>query len=136
MNEGFRKFEELLKNDTAFQEKLKSAVESYKGEQTEEAVFEGVLVPVAKEYGIAASFEEFKEYTDHLTNADRELSEDEVNQVAGGGKGGGFGLTACAVIGIGAGAGAGSESGGACAVIGAGYGKTECTLVGDSNEDY
>lgn len=33
-----------MKHDTAFQEKLKSAMESYTGEQTEAAVFEGVLV--------------------------------------------------------------------------------------------
>jgi len=136
MNEGLKKFEELMKTDTAFQEKLKAAMESYTGEQTEEAIFESVLTPLAKEYGIFASFEEFKEYVSNISNEDRELCEDEVNQVAGGGKGGGFGITACAIIGIGAGGGAGSESGGACAVIGAGYGRTECNLIGDSDSDY
>ena len=135
MNEGLKKFEELMKTDAAFQEKLKAAMESYTGEQTEEAVFDAVLVPLAKEYGISASFEEYKEYANHISGEDRELNEDEVNQVAGGGKGGGFGLSACAIIGIGAG-GAGSESGGACAVIGAGYGKTDCMLIGESESDF
>jgi len=35
MNEGLKKFEVLLKTDTAFQEKLKTAMENYTGEQTE-----------------------------------------------------------------------------------------------------
>ena len=48
MNEGIKKFEELQRTDETFQAKLKAAVESYTGENTEEAVFNGVLVPVAK----------------------------------------------------------------------------------------
>jgi len=132
MNEGFKKFEELMKTDTAFQEKLKAAMENYTGEQTEQAVFESVLVPLAKEYGISASFEEFKEYVVNISNEGRELSIDEINQVAGGGKGGGLGKTWCYVIGGGAGGGAGSESGGACVFIGAGWGHVNCMATGDS----
>ena len=48
MNEGIRKFVELQRTDETFQAKLKAAVESYTGENSEEAVFNGVLVPVAK----------------------------------------------------------------------------------------
>ena len=48
MNEGLKKMEELLRTDTAFQEKLKAAMESYTGEQKEEAVFNAILVPLQK----------------------------------------------------------------------------------------
>jgi phosphoribosylamine--glycine ligase len=50
MNEGIKKFEKLLRTDESFQAKLKAAVESYTGEKNEEAVFNGVLLPVAKDY--------------------------------------------------------------------------------------
>ena len=48
----FFSFADLI-TATAFQEKLKSAVESYTGKKTEEAVFETILVPLAKEYGVS-----------------------------------------------------------------------------------
>ena len=47
MNDGVRKFEELIKTDEQLQEKLKMALENYTGERTEEAVFNNVLVPAA-----------------------------------------------------------------------------------------
>jgi len=130
MNEGLKKFEELMRNDTAFQEKLKAAVENYTGEQTEQAVFEGVLVPLAKEYGITASFKEFQAYVNGISNEDRELSEDEVNQVAGG-KNGGFGSSVCVGVGVGFGGGSGSEGAGGCVGVGGGMGHYECFGEGD-----
>lgn len=132
MNEGLKKIEELWKTDAAFQEKLNAAMETYTGEQTEQAVFEGVLAPLAKEYGVSASFEEFQEYIEKIFLQDKELNDAEINQVVGGGKGGGLGKTWCYVIGGGAGGGAGSESGGACAFIGAGWGHVDCMAKGDS----
>jgi len=131
MNEGLKKFRELLLTDGEFQQKLKNAAEAYAGEQTEEAFFENVLVPAAAEYGIAASYDEFKDYI--LSMADVEMNTEEIAQVAGGdSKGGGIGGIACAVVGIGAGGGAGGESGGVCAFIGAGWGKTSCVDTGKS----
>jgi len=126
MNEGLRKFDELLKTDAAFQEKLKAAVESYTGEKTEEAVFEAVLVPLAKEYGITASFEEYKEYVSGISNDDRELSEDEINQVAGGSKGAGLGFSLC----YGWGLGIGSADGSKCLGVGAGGETGICAGAG------
>lgn len=49
MNQELKKFEELFKTDAGFQEKLKAAMYTYAGEQTEQAVFEAVLVPLAAE---------------------------------------------------------------------------------------
>jgi len=131
MNDGLKKFEELLKTDTTFQEKLKAAMENYTGEQTDEEVFDGVLIPIAKEYGISASFEEFKEYVANISTEDRELSEDEVNQVAGGTKGIGFGTTACLGIGVGLG-GSYSDDTSVCAVVGIGSGADACAGEGQS----
>ena len=79
MSEGILKFRELMQTDKAFQSKLEAALENYKGEKTEKAVFEAVLTPLAQEYGISATFEE---YLDAIS--DQELSLDELNQVAGG----------------------------------------------------
>ena len=129
MNEGLKKFEELLKTDTAFQEKLKAAMASYSGEQTDQAVFEAILVPLAKEYGIYASFEEYKEYVDSISNEDRELSIDEANQVAGGGKG--LGATACLYVGVGLGGSINSDLT-ACLGLGAGWGADACAGNGAS----
>ena len=56
------KFRELLLTDTEFQEKLRKASEAYKGEKDEKAVFDNVLTPLAKEYGLSATYEEFREY--------------------------------------------------------------------------
>jgi len=129
MNEGLKKFEELLKSDATFQKKLKNAVESYTGEQTEQAVFEAVLVPLAKEYGISATFEEFKEYVAIISTEDRELNEDEVSQIAGGTKGIGMGTTACLGIGVGVG-GSYIDSTSVCAIVGFGSGADACVGEG------
>jgi len=79
MSEGIKKFEELMKTDEVFKEKLKKAMDSYDGEKTQEAIFDAVLTPLAEEYGISATIEELKQYSEC-----QELSEDEMNQVAGG----------------------------------------------------
>lgn len=84
MNTGLEKFRELLLTDQDFQEKLKDALLSYNGEKTQEAVFDSILVPLASEYDITASFDEFKTYIEQLAN-DQELSSDEIAQVSGGG---------------------------------------------------
>ena len=119
MNEGLKKFEELLKTDAAFQGKMKAAMENYTGERTEQAVFEAILVPLANEHGISASYEEFQEYIRTTANGDKELNDDEIDQVAGGTKG--FGASACSQWGFGLGFVFG-EGGSGC--IGLGNGGT------------
>ena len=108
-------------------------MESYTGENSEEAVFNGVLVPVAKEYGISVSFEEFKEYINNLASADEIMDNEELKQIAGG-KGGGLGAAVCKYIGFGAG-GAGGDGGGIGCII-LGFGTTYgCIGEGDPHAD-
>ena len=61
-----RKFQELMSTDEEFQKKLKDALETYTGEKTDEAVFNQVLIPLASEYGITATYDEYKAYIDQL----------------------------------------------------------------------
>lgn len=95
-----RKFEELMKTDAGIQDKLRIAAEEFQGDMSDEkAVFEGILLPVAEESGLSASYEEFQEYMKSLTEGtDGELSQDELSQVAGG-KNSGYGL--CFAVGAG-----------------------------------
>ena len=131
MNEGIRKFAELLNTDKDFQAKLKAAAESYDGEKTEEAIFSNVLVPVAAEYGISVPYEDYHEFISK--SEDQPLNENEVLQIAGGKpEAGGLGATVCVAIGAGIGGAAGKKSGGFCVVVGAGWDKTICAGSGIS----
>ena len=138
MNEGISKFKELLLTDKEFQAKLKTAAENYDGEQTEEAMFEGILIPLASEYGISATLDELRDFQKSFN--DSEMNSDELQQVAGASKGDwetyGFGGTLCIYggVGIGGSGGGGSQSG--CLVIGGsntvGGGMSECVGYGIS----
>ena len=128
MNEGFQKFAELARTDSQFQQKLKAAIEAYSGEMTEEAVFNNVLVPLANEYGIFGTFEEFRAYTESL--AGQPMSKDELTQIAGGGKGTGVGATLCVGIGMGIGATKSKDSSGSCCVFGVGENVIACVGEG------
>ena len=129
-NEGLEKFRELLRTDEAFQEKLKTAAANYEGENTDEALFHGVIEPIASEYGVTATFDEYSEYIRTISD-NSELSADELKQVAGGKiNGGGLVVIQCKVLGFGAGVGAGAEGGGLCIVIGAGSGSAACVTAG------
>ena len=127
MNKDLEKFRELLLTDQEFQQKLQDAAEAYTGPQTEETVFDSVLVPIAAEYGITATYDEFKVYMESLNN-DTELSKEELSQVAGGGKGGG--AVVCIAVGVGGGGGGGNGTGGGCAGIGIGWGAVICSGSG------
>lgn len=79
------KFRELLNTDTDFQDKLRKAAESYTGESDDKAVFDNLLVPLAGEYGLSATYEEFVEYLGaFMGDGGSELSEEELAMVAGG----------------------------------------------------
>ena len=132
MNEWFWKFRELLLTDEEFRAKLNAAMEAYEGDQTEEAIFNNVLVPLAAEYGISATFEEYKAFIDGLR--EEKMSEDELEQVAGGaGKGAGAGLAACLGPGVGVGGGGGSGAGVGCIVYGVGWGQMDCIGTGTTS---
>ena len=129
MNEGMEKFRKLLLTDEDFRNKLKEAVESYNGEKTEEAVFNNVVVPLAAQYDITATYEEFQSYQEHLANADTELNQDEVAQIAGGKDIWGAGSEVCYYVG----AGCGGTSHGACFLVGGTDGARieTCIIRGD-----
>ena len=97
-NADLIKFRDLLTSGAEFQDKFRKAVENYKGPQDEKAVFDNLLLPLAQERGLSATYEEFKVYTDSFKETDGELSERELAQVAGG-KDSGYGFC----IGVGAG---------------------------------
>ena len=126
MNKDLEKFRELLLTDEEFRNKLQTAMETYNGEQTEEAVFNTVLIPLAAEYGITATFSEFRDYIDGLNGT--EMSQDELSQVSGGGKG--YGAIACELYGLGFGFTDGSLAGGACFVGGMGIRASVCSGEG------
>ena len=88
--ETAKKFMDQLAGDKALQEKLAAAAAAFAGDKSDEkAVFEAVLAPIAKEAGFEFSYED----TVAAANASGELSDDELDQVAGGAK--------CFVIGFG-----------------------------------
>ena len=128
MNKDLEKFRTLLLTDTEFQKKLKTAAEAYTGDQSEEAVFNNVLVPIATEYNITATYDEFKAYIFSLENT--EMSQAELQQVAGGGKNEGNGVVGCYVIGVGLGGGNSDGAGGGCAYVGFGWGEVKCSGEG------
>ncbi len=118
------KFRELLLSDADFQEKLRKAGEAYTGEKDEKSVFDNVLVPVAREYGLSATYEEVKNYTASFSGeADGELSEDELEQVAGGK---GDGAILCGIVGLGIGHTKLEKGTAGCFVLGVGAGICVC----------
>ena len=127
-----RKFQELMNTDEEFQKKLKDALETYTGEKTDEAVFNQVLIPLASEYGITATYDEYKAYIDQLK--DQELNNAEISQVAGG-KSGGLIAGGCYVIGHGVGGGGGNGAGVGCALLGVGWGTLTCAGKGSRNDE-
>ena len=132
MNENLERFKELLLTDEEFQSKLKAASEAYTGEQTEEAVFNNVLVPLAAEYGVTATFDEFKDYLSGLENV--EMSQEELGQIAGGDKG--FGASACFGVGVGVGGhGEGSRINAICILVGTGDKVAACAGNGVTTDD-
>ena len=130
MNEGIKKFAELMKTEEV-QDKIRKAMEAYQGEKTPEAVFNNVLTPIANEYGITATYDDLQAYFEEASN--QEMSNDEIAQTAGGEfKGGGLGGTACIAVGFGLGGGAGKDGGGVCVIAGVGWGSDFCTGEGVS----
>lgn len=141
--EDLKKFREMLLTDTDFQEKFRKAAESYTGEPEEKAIFDSLLNPLAQEYGLSASYEEFHEYIESFVGGiDGELSEDELAQVAGGKDGGGLAWLKCIALGVGAGGGGAMSDApggyyfgtGLCLGIGAGIGKVSCSGEGEAGD--
>lgn len=93
-------------------------------------MFENVLLPVGKEYGLSATYEEYKEYIGSFAGtSDSELSEDELTQIAGGK---GDGVVACPIIGADFGRLQTIKAKSRCFVLGVGVGI--CVYEGISDE--
>ena len=132
--ENVVKFYEKLAQDVALAEKLnaldKDFAEKNEGSADDAAMrekaVEAIVLPLAKEVGLPFTLEELKEYEQDQMN-NMTLSEDELDQVAGGGKKlgtedgpsmGGNGMLACAFIGVGFGIAKKNGKKGFCALIG------------------
>ena len=130
--DGIKKFQELLNTDEEFRQKLKAAVQSYKGDQTAEAVFQSVFVPIAAEYGITDTFDDFNSFLSGLNG--QEMDQTELSQIAGGDKG--FGASACYQVGVGVGGhGEGSRINAICIIIGTGDKVAACAGEGVTTDD-
>ncbi len=133
--ENVAKFYEKLAEDAALAEKLNALDKDFaekNGTSTDDAAMrekavEAIIIPLAKEVGLPFTLEELKEYEQEQVK-NKALSEDELEQVAGGKKRKRR-------------RGRSNTSGNAyCAFLGVGFGKTErkgntayCFLLGGSN---
>lgn len=134
MKKDFEKLMELVKTDEGFQKKLEQTCVAYDGEKTEEAVFNNVLIPLAKEAGLSISFDDLKQCV-------QELNTDEMSQVAGGEGGPGLGIVGCSSLGFGiGGVGKGNPDPdapgcfGGCIVVGYGQGVSGCIIFGAQHD--
>ena len=110
--ENVERFEKLLKEDEGLQAKLASSTKAYEGAETDEAMFEGLLAPIAAGAGLPFTLDEARAYVSTCRN----LSDAELEAVAGG-------STYCYIVGGGSEPDAGYvdyENGGACAYVGLG----------------
>ena len=79
--ENVARFEELLREDEALKAKLDAATAAYAGDASDDkAVFEAIVAPLAEEAGLPFTYEEGKK-----AYGQRELSDAELDSVAGGG---------------------------------------------------
>ena len=130
-------FREMLFSDADFQEKFRKAAEAYTGEKDPEAVFDNLLIPFAEEYGLSGTYEDFSGFMESIiSEAEGELSEEELSQVAGG-NGGGLGKGICYSVGVGIGGGGALKDDklfgfGLCILVGAGAGEYSCVGSGEA----
>ena len=133
--ENVGKFYEKLAQDAALAEKLNAMDKDFaekNGASADDAAMrekavEAIIIPLAKEVGLPFTLEELKEYEQEQMK-EMNLSEDELDQVAGGKR-------------KYHGPAANNSKGGAlCAFLGVGFGKTErkgttayCFILGGSD---
>ena len=106
-------YEEVAKNG-ALQKKIAAADAAYNGDtEDKKAAVEAIVLPIAKEAGFDFTAEEMVEYTDFAIGEDTEISEDELEAVAGG-------VAVCLAIGFGNGNSM-DKGAGMCKYIGLGF---------------
>ena len=134
--ENVGKFYEKLAQDAALAEKLNALDKDFaekNGASADDAAMrekavDAIIIPLAKEVGLPFTLEELKEYEQEQMK-NMTLSEDELDQVAGGKRKGGS-----------HGGGKTTKPGAYCAFLGVGFGKTTrkgntayCFLLGGSD---
>ena len=81
--ENAKRLMELMTGDEAIQKKITEGVKTFTGEKTDqEAFFNAVLAPIAKEAGCECSYAEFAAYAEESGSG--ALSDEDVEAVAGG----------------------------------------------------
>ena len=81
--ENAKKLMELMTGDEAIQKKITAGVKAFTGDKTDqEALFNAVLAPIAKEAGCECSYADFAAYAEESGGG--ELSDEDVESVAGG----------------------------------------------------
>ncbi|MCR4907270.1 MAG: Nif11-like leader peptide family natural product precursor [Lachnospiraceae bacterium] len=81
--ENVIKFEEKVMKDGELQKKLEAAAKAYEGDKTDEkAVFEAVIVPIAREIGLEFTFEEADGFRKEVPDGEVDLKD--MKAVAGG----------------------------------------------------
>ncbi|KUO74748.1 MAG: hypothetical protein APF81_20700, partial [Desulfosporosinus sp. BRH_c37] len=89
--ENVKKFYEAITQDEAWQQKLAELSQKYQGETMNEEkrtqMVNDDILPLAAQMGIPFTLEELKQYETDMkqTNGNSELSDDELEAVAGGG---------------------------------------------------
>lgn len=120
--ENVKLFYETLTKDEALQEKTRVIGKKYEGQKLDEKrmeeIYQKELVPLAREAGYDFSLAEVKEYAAEASKPGmREISEEELAAVAGGG------CCVCAAVGVGDWGGGDME----CSCIGYGSGHYSST---------
>ena len=81
--EQVKAFFDKVKEDSSLAQKLKDAEAAYKGDKSDkDTAIAAVVIPIAAEAGFNFTVDDFKAFFD---NNEGEVSEDELNAVAGGG---------------------------------------------------
>ena len=114
--ENVKAFYEALQKDTELQEKVNAADAAYTGDaENKAAAAAAIILPIAKEAGFDFTAEELLEAAAGAAKKeDGEISEDELEAVAGG-------TAVCVILGFGTGSGGDScGGGGICKYVGIG----------------
>ena len=122
MNNSVKLFLGKIHSDEELYARVMEESKAYTGEKTDEAVWDSIMAPIAKETGYDITLEDYKAYVNEI-KASEELSEDEMQAVAGG-------LSFCFIVGFGSNPETGNgcrkpmeeEGLGACAYVGVGFG--------------
>ena len=81
MNKNVEKFQQMLSADEDLRNKIQAAADAYNGSKADDrAVFENIILPVARSVGVEFTYEEVRE----AVVDGRDLTDDELELVAGG----------------------------------------------------